>query len=141
MLVYYLKKLTLLGMISSFLLSNAYAEYNKNEALIVVDSKDNVDQICKKKSVREIFYETPLRKIALRYAIAFGVSTMVYCGAKALNEWIKGRILTETEKELLWHESILSFVLAQLCMSDLECSSSSNENAKEKQDSTAGQAC
>lgn len=89
----------------------------------------------------EINCSTNWRKIALRYTIVFGVATIVYCGCKSLREWSNDKLLSDTEKKLLWHESIISFLLAELCTRNLLCCSAKDEKTLEKKENDTCRDC
>jgi hypothetical protein len=83
----------------------------------------------------------PWRQIAFRYAVFFAVMGTFYTGFKLFKEWNSNRSLSKIEQEVLWHETILSYLVANVLLGDLMCCSAKDENSHEKQHTVEVIAC
>lgn len=134
----YYKKFFLLNLliflITGYRISNC--GLNNSGVITVSHSDENVKETFKQKLM-----SIPLKKIAFRYAVFFTVMGVTYHITKAYKEWTIERSLSKLEQELFWHESLLSFLIANLLVGDLICCSPKDKKSCEKQDASEVIAC
>jgi len=134
----YYKKFFLLNLliflITGYRISNC--GLNNSGVITVSHSDENVKETFKQKLM-----SIPLKKIAFRYAVFFTVMGVTYHITKAYKEWTIERSLSKLEQELFWHESLLSFLIANILVGDLICCSPKDKKSCEKQDASEVIAC
>lgn len=139
----YCKKIFLFSLIISSVITSSFlnCESINPEAVTISYSKKDAKAICKDRSFKGTLMNVPWRQIAFRYAVFFAVMGTFYTGFKLFREWNSNRSLSKTEQEILWHETILSYLVANVLLSDLMCCSAKDEDLQETQDMVEASAC
>lgn len=139
----YYKNWFLLNLIIFSLIGSHFINGELNNPEMMTNSHSTKDEktVCSNKSFKEVLIDIPWKKIAFRYAVFFAVMGTFYHGFKTYREWSSERSLSKIEQELLWHDTILSFLVANVIVGDLIYCSPKDKKSCEKQNSIEGVAC
>lgn len=142
-MLYSFNKIVLVGLLAIITTSVAN---DSNIELVSSEIKNiSVEKSCTNEHEQNQFFKnllrTPgiikLRKVTQNYAVLFVALGVVFIGWEIMMEWSKDRCLTHIERQLLWHEVILSYFIAK----HLVCNYIEDENSQERTKCASSSPC
>lgn len=130
-----------LSILFLFFIANVYAESKESEIANQDISIVSSELVCKKNN--NSFFECVAqnwKKVVLRHLLFFFKANLLYLITKSYKEWANNIVLTEREREFIWHDALIFTLIAENCCGDLFCSSK-NKDVKDESKVQIESAC